>query len=175
MPRNRTAIAVVILATATALGQTSAGPSVQKPQTAATMGSAHTVATAESVKQTADQKLQDMGATLSKMQSLLKKMRDRSSNSKDATAKANLEMWSLMLQELDKEYEQLRLAARRREEFEARRSALYQQSAQSAAAASKAEQAAKTSASPNANGQPSAAPAAPQSPAASQSSPTSPN
>jgi hypothetical protein len=139
-------------------------------------GNAEGLAAANRAQAAANQNLQEMGATLTKMQTLLKQMRARTSNSKDPVAKANLEMWTLMVEQLDKQYEQLRLAARQREEMEARRAAMYKQADERAAeAARKAQQAAKASAAdPNVS---SGAPAAPtaQTPATPVAPPTSPN
>jgi hypothetical protein len=80
------------------------------------------------------QRVEDMGNTLAKMHAVLKQMQAKNAASKDSMAKANLEMWSLMLQDLDKQYEQLRIATRSREEMEARRAALYKQAEAKAAA-----------------------------------------
>src|SRR5205823_3940727 len=72
-------------------------------------------------------RMEEMGATLAKMHALLKQMRVRNSASasKDPAAKANLEMWGLMVADLDKQYEQLRAATLAREDVEARRAAMY--------------------------------------------------
>jgi hypothetical protein len=117
-----------------------------------------------------------MGATLTKMQTLLKQMRAHTSSSKDPVAKANLEMWTLMVEQLDKQYEQLRVAARQRGEFEARRAAMYKQADEKAAeAARKAQQGAKAAAADSnaSSGAPAAAPA--QTTATPAAPSTSPN
>lgn len=179
MLRNQSVIAVVILAAATALGQSSAGPLASRRQTVAATSNAEGIATANRAKLAANQHLQDMAATLTKMHALLKQMSAKNSNSKDASVKANLEMWSLMVAQLDKEYEQLVAAARQREDLEARRAALYKQADDRAAeAARKAQEASRAgAANPNANSQPAASPAAPQGPATpqSQATPQSPS
>ena len=85
------------------------------------------------------QRMEEMGSTLSKMRALLKQMQAKNSASatKDPTAKANLEMWGLMLAELDKQYEQLRAATLAREDMESRRAAMYKQADEKAAAAAR--------------------------------------
>ena len=81
------------------------------------------------------QRLQEMEATLGSMHALLKEMRDKaaSKNSKDPVLKDNLRMWELMLAHLDKQLDQLRMATLTREDFEARRAALYNQALEKAA------------------------------------------
>lgn len=83
------------------------------------------------------QRMQEMESTLNSMHVLLKQMRTKtaSSSSKDPIAKANLEMWELMLTHLDKQFDQLRIATLTREELEARRAALYKQAFNNAATA----------------------------------------
>jgi L-lactate utilization protein LutC len=73
----------------------------------------------------ARQRMEEMGSTLAKMHALLKQMqaKNSASASKDPAAKANLEMWGLMVADLDKQYEQLRAATLAREDMEARREA----------------------------------------------------
>jgi len=85
------------------------------------------------------QRMEEMGSTLSKMHGLLKQMQAKNSAgaTKDPTAKANLEMWGLMLAELDKQYEQLRTATLAREDMESRRAAMYKQAEEKAAAAAR--------------------------------------
>jgi peptidoglycan hydrolase CwlO-like protein len=80
--------------------------------------------------------MNEMGNTLSKMHALLKQMQAKTvaSGPKDPIAKANLEMWGLMLGDLDKQYEQLRIATHAREDLEARRAAMYKQADAKAAA-----------------------------------------
>jgi hypothetical protein len=89
------------------------------------------------------QRVQEMGATLGKMHTLLKQMRTKTAaGSKDSMAKANLDMWELMVGDLEKQYEQLRLATVAREELQSRRNALYKQAEEKAALAAKNAQAA---------------------------------
>jgi hypothetical protein len=82
------------------------------------------------------QRVQDMGNTLKKMHELLIQMQASATKSttKDPVAKANLAMWSLMLSDLDKQYDQLLAAAHSREDLEARRAAMYKQAGAKAAA-----------------------------------------
>jgi hypothetical protein len=56
-------------------------------------------------------------------------MQDKAAASKtqDALAKANLDMWKLMVEHLDTELQQVKMAAAAREDLEARRAALYKQ------------------------------------------------
>ena len=144
--RNSTLV-VVVLTAATLGAQTSAGPLAGRRQTVVATSNGENLAVANRAKAAANQNMQDMAATLTKMQALLKQMRAQTSTSKDPVAKANIEMWTLMVEQLDKEYEQLRLAARQREEFEARRAALYKQAdGKAAEAAKKAQEAAKAAA-----------------------------
>jgi hypothetical protein len=100
-------------------------------------------------KAAVNQRVQEMETTLSKMHLLLKQMQSSPAvkNSKDPMAKANLEMWGLMLQQLDKQFDQVKLAAREREDLDARRSAMYKQAQDKAAqAARNAQEQARASA-----------------------------
>jgi uncharacterized protein involved in copper resistance len=83
------------------------------------------------------QRMQEMESTLNSMHALLKQMHAKtaSSSSKDPIAKANLEMWELMLAHLDKQFDLLRIATLTREDLEARRAALYKQAFNKAATA----------------------------------------
>lgn len=80
--------------------------------------------------------VQEMESTLNGMHALLKEMQasNASSRSKDPVAKANLEMWELLLTHLDKEFHQLQLATMAREAVEARRASMYNQALAKAAA-----------------------------------------
>ncbi len=100
------------------------------------------------------QRVQDMESTLAQMHVVLKKMQDKQAKSgvKNSLAKANLDMWGLMVGHMDKELQELKLALAMREDMEARRAALYKQAdakadaeAQAARAAQAAALAAKTS------------------------------
>lgn len=75
------------------------------------------------------QRMEDMESTLAKMHVLLKQMRTKtaSSSSKDILAKDNIDMWELIVDHLDKQFEELRTATLAREDFEARRLDMYKQ------------------------------------------------
>jgi hypothetical protein len=90
------------------------------------------------------QRAEDMGNTLTRMHVLLKQMQAKTAadSTKDPLIKANLEMWGLMLADLDKQYAQLKLAGHAREELDARRASLYKQADARAAQAAKNAQAA---------------------------------
>jgi len=90
-----------------------------------------------------------MQTTLNDMHALLKQMQAKngSSRSKDPVAKANLEMWELLLAHLDKEFNQLE-ATLAREDFEARRAALYNQAYEKAAKEAQATNGAITGQTP---------------------------
>ncbi len=177
------AVALVILGGTTMWAQ--AGPSssarsrsvVAKSNVAGLMENAHA--------QTAThQRVEEMRNTLAKMHALLKQMQAKTaaSGSKDSAAKANLEMWTLMLSDLDKQFEQLNAAAHSREDLEARRAAMYRQAetraaleAQTAKAAAVNQAAAATKQDASVpEGATATAPAAAQ-PASTPTSPSSPN
>ena len=118
-----------------------------------------------------EERVQDLQATVDKMHLVLKKMQTKSAASaKDPAVKANLEMWDLMVGQLDAQLRELKQAEASRQEMEARRAAMYKQADIKAQAEAKAAQQAtfaqKASGNNNAQtaGQGSAAPA----PAASQ-------
>jgi len=75
------------------------------------------------------QQVEDTDHTLSQMRVLLKQMQTRAAKTKatDSVTKANLEMWGLMVGQMDKELQQLRSTLAAREDMEARRAALYKQ------------------------------------------------
>lgn len=81
-------------------------------------------------------RVQETENTLNAMHSLLKEMqaKNAASRSKDPAAKANLEMWELLLGHLDKEFHLLQAATAAREDLEARRASLYKQAYSKAAA-----------------------------------------
>src|SRR5215467_441863 len=135
MKLRNSAAMLVILAAASVWGQSSATPVAPRRQPVVATGNAEGLAAANRAK--ANQNVQEMGATITKMQGLLKQMRAHTSSAKDPVAKANIEMWSLMLDQLDKQYEQMRLAARQREDMEARRAALYKQADEKATEAAR--------------------------------------
>lgn len=179
------AVATMLLA-ATAAWAQSASPSMaarasrSNSRTMMATSNAMGLAQNQQAQAAMRQRVEDMGSTLAKMHMVIKQMQAKSAASKDSMAKANLEMWGLMLQDLDKQYEQLRVATRTREEMEARRAALYKQAEAKAAAEAQGIQApgfarapASGASQPSAE-QPAAAPAtAPAAPKAS--SPSSPN
>jgi hypothetical protein len=131
------------------------------------------------------QRVEDMGNTLAKMHSLLKEMQAKNKAlAKDPMTRANLEMWGLMLQDLDKQYEQLRTATRTREDMEARRAALYRQAEAKAAAEAQGKQPVSMQHSPaqdspaqgagSSSADPAAAPST-QAPTGAPANPSSPN
>jgi hypothetical protein len=74
------------------------------------------------------ERARDMESTLTRMHLVLTQMQDKAAKSPhDALAKANLDMWKLMVDHLDKELQELSTAAAAREDLEARRAALYKQ------------------------------------------------
>jgi hypothetical protein len=91
------------------------------------------------------ERVQDMESTLTKMHLVLTQMQDKAAKSKtqDALAKANLDMWKLMVDHLDKELQELNMAAAAREDLEARRAALYKQADAKADAEAQAARAAQ--------------------------------
>jgi hypothetical protein len=152
MKLRNSAVAVVILAATTLWGQSSAGPLTSRKQPMIAGSNAEGIAAAAHAKVVANQHLQEMGATLMKMHALLKQMRANTTgaSAKDPMAKANLDMWALMLEQLDHQYEELRAASHARDDLQARRAALYKQADEKAAAAAKMAQAAKAgTAAPN--------------------------
>jgi hypothetical protein len=82
-----------------------------------------------------NQRMVEMETTLGRMHLLLKQMQASAAvkNSKDPVTKANLEMWGLMIQQLDKQFDQMKVIARERADLSARRAAMYQQAEQKAA------------------------------------------
>ena len=103
------------------------------------------------------ERVQEMQSTLNDMHALLKQMqaKNASSRSKDPVAKANLEMWELLLAHLDKEFHQLQVATVARDDFDARRAALDNQAAAKAAAeAAAARQAQQTPPAPSTSAAP---------------------
>ena len=101
--------------------------------------------TAEQTPATLHQKMLDMEGTLRQMHAVAQLMHAKAaSSSKDSLAKANVDMWDLLLGHLDKQFAELKTATIARDELEARRAALYKQADEKAAAAAEA---AKSSAS----------------------------
>jgi len=91
------------------------------------------------------ERVQDMESTISQMRGVLKEMHARAAKNKptDSLAKANLDMWELMVGHLDKDLQQLRETLAAREDLEARRADLYRQADAKAAAAAQAGRAAQ--------------------------------
>lgn len=134
--RNVTRVIVVLAATAalaqsTLPGTTQAAPMLSEQDLAARRGPARsrTATAPQGGLAAARQQVEDMDRTLSQMRVVLKQMHARAAMSKtpDSLAKANLEMWELMVGQMDKELQQLRVAVASREDMEARRAALYKQ------------------------------------------------
>jgi hypothetical protein len=109
--------------------------------------------------------LQEMESTLNSMHTLLKQMQAKNASSrlKDPIAKANLEMWELLLSHLDQEFHQLQVATAARQSVEARRAALYNQALSKAAA-----EAAAAGQTPPTAGQTPPAPSTPVAPRPNQ-------
>jgi hypothetical protein len=114
------------------------------------------------------QRVEDRGSTLARMHALLKQMQAKTSaSSADSLGKANLEMWSLMLADLEKEYAQLKLASHAREELDARRASLYKQADARTAQAAQNAQSAGAAPAAGANAAAPASPPTEPAPAAS--------
>jgi hypothetical protein len=169
MTFRNTAAAIVVLGASTAWGQSTApaAPSSHPRRVAAesnVMGLAENTRTQSATHQ----REEDMGTTLTRMHALLKQMQAKTSaSSADSLGKANLEMWSLMLADLDKQYAQLKLASQAREELDARRASLYKQADARAAQAAKNAQAAGAAPAAGANAAAPASPPTEPTPAAS--------
>jgi hypothetical protein len=136
--RNAAATLLVLTAMTWAQGGSPAGSALNSRKVIAT-SNAKRLAENARAQNSARQRMEEMGATLAKMHALLKQMQAKNSTSatKDPSVKANLEMWGLMLGDLDKQYEQLRIATLAREDMEARRAAMYKQAEERAAAAAR--------------------------------------
>ena len=142
------AAAMILLAASAAWAQT-ASPSManraysRNPRAVMANSNAKGLAQSQEAQNAMRRQVEDMGTTLTKMHALLKDMqaKNKMRGTKDPMIKDNLEMWGLMLQDLDKQFEQLRVAAHSREEIEARRAALYRQAEAKAAAEAQGVQA----------------------------------
>ena len=185
----RSAVVLVVLASTTALGQSvNPGTTAAEPllnQSAPIPNRSLAGRRGPVGNRTADpqsqaamrERVQDMESTVSRMRVVLKQMQGKAAKIKvtDSLTKANLDMWGLMVGQLDKELQQLRETLAAREDLEARRAALYKQADAKAAAAAqvgRAAQAARFSeAEKNATGTP--APTA-QSAGQSSGTPTTP-
>jgi septal ring factor EnvC (AmiA/AmiB activator) len=190
-----TAPAMLVLAVATVSAQTPTALPV--PGGAAVLNQGHSLSarrgtplnfgTNPGVAQTPatlHQRLQEMEATVAKMHAVLKQMRTKSASSaRDPFVKANLEMWDLMVGQLDKQLQELQAATAARDALEARRASLYKQADAKAEAAAEAARKAAASANPgstpvavSADPKTSSQPVAGEStPAPTASSATSPN
>jgi hypothetical protein len=145
-----TIAAVLLIVAATGVcAQTVAPAGALRPMTGPQRTAVATTTDADSktvemrAKAAVNQRVQEMETTLTKMHLLLKQMQASPAvkNSKDPMTKANLEMWGLMLQQLDKQFDQVKMAAREREDLEARRSAMYRQAQEKAAQSARNAQA----------------------------------
>jgi hypothetical protein len=87
-------------------------------------------------------RVEDLQSTVEKMHGVLKQMRAKVGvNTKDLVVKANLEMWDLMVAQLDKQLVDLKQAEASRAKMEARRAAMYKQAEIKSQAAARAAQA----------------------------------
>lgn len=133
MKFNRTTAAMVVLAVTGAWAQSAPnafGPARSAPTShmSSPAGSAAKRMPAALTPTTPRQRVEDMEVTLDKMRVLLQKMQPKSaSNSRDPIAKANLEMWELMVDHVDSELKELRTAMLIREDLDKRRDAMYRQ------------------------------------------------
>jgi hypothetical protein len=124
------------------------------------------------------QRVQEMQSTVEKMHVVLKQMRAKTgATSKDPIVKANLEMWDLVVDQLEKQLQELKLAEANRADMETRRAAMYKQAEiKSQAAAGAAQQ--MFSHQPTGSAvatQPAGQNAGAQAPAASQAPTQTPN
>ena len=125
---------------------------------------------------TLPQRIEDMQGTLAKMHAVLKQMHANSAKSqpKDPVAKANLEMWELLVGHLEKQLHELQAAQAVRQDMEARRAALYKQADAKADAEAQAARAAQAAKAANGGEAPApSVPAAGKSPA--QNAPAQPS
>ncbi len=137
----KAAASILILSAATVWAQSApATPRAGRPSTKMLMATPHNMTSVETA--TAEKRMQDMQDTLKKMHALLVRMNAKAaaSKSKDGFAKANLEMWDLMLGQLDKQFDEVRKATLAREDFLARRADLYKQADAKAALEAKRAQ-----------------------------------
>ena len=152
----RTASAMMVVLLATAVWAQSTPPLTQpaggRQAVVATRGKSDAQSQTNGVQVpiTPRQRMQVMQETLTRMHGLLKQMRAKaaSSGSRDPLAKANLDMWELMLGQLDQQFEQLRIATLRAD-LDARRASLYKQADERAAAAARLAAAQGSGAVPN--------------------------
>lgn len=136
---------------------------------------------------TIQQRIDELQGTLDKMHVVLKQMRSKSAASaKDSMVKANLEMWDLVVVQLDKQLQELKQAEASRQDMEARRAAMYKQAEIKPQAAARAAQQAPFSpqpagtvtaqpTGPGSNAQPPAAASQASAPSSAPTPPASPN
>lgn len=87
------------------------------------------------------QRVQSLEGTLAKMHALLGQMKAKAArNPKDTFARDNLDLWDLMVTQMDAELKDLKVAMLTREDMEARRAALYKQADAKSQAAAQAAQ-----------------------------------
>lgn len=143
--------ATLILAATTVLAQSSSPVAVAVPAGAALVNQkamavkrgapsvAGTKATGMPIPATLHDRVRDMDSTLAKMHVVLRQMRAKAAaNSRDPLAKANLDMWELLVGHLDKQLQELRTAMVIRDDMETRRAAMYKQAEAKADAAAEA-------------------------------------
>ena len=153
MFRNAVRVTVIlasaaVLAQSAKPGTTPAEPSLKRQSLAEPRGPAGNTATDPLGLAAIREQVGDMESTLSGMRVVLKQMHARAPKSEttDSLTRANLNMWDLMVDHLDKELQQLRQTLASREDMEARRVALYKQAdakIDAAAQAARASQAAR--------------------------------
>lgn len=179
--RRSAMVLATVLAATTIWAQSNSATAPANPRAVYAKSNAAGIAAQTRAEGAAHQRMEEMGNTLTKMHALLKQMQAKiaATSPKDQAAKANLEMWGLMLGDLDKQYEQLRLATLAREDMEARRAAMYKQAdakvaaAQAARTASAASQSVTPAAGSTSPAEPAAATAPATAPAAPQATPSS--
>lgn len=155
MSLRSAAAAMVFLAVTTVFAQENAPASAQAPTPAAVpqvrqqptpmrqwghggmKGKQSQPGTAPSLQQ----RIQELQSTLDKMHAGLKRMQGKAAvSAKDPVEKANLQMWELMVGQLDKQLQELKQAEASREDMEARRAAMYKQAEVNSQAAAHAAQ-----------------------------------
>jgi len=178
MKLKNASVALAILATAVLAGVTPSAMAQQGTPSAmhrrvagrrgmSTAGAATTTPTGAETLASMQKRLQDMQTTLIKMHAVLKQMRAKAlkAGPKDSVAKADVDMWALLLGNLDSQFEEMRATTIARTEMESRRDAMVKEME-----ARKAAQAGKTASSVPAAGGPSVG----QTPVAGQAATTQP-
>jgi len=150
--RSATRVVVVLAATAAFAqsaqpGTTPSAPILNRPGLTARTSPAGNKADPQGLAAMRE-RIEDMQGTLTQMRVVLRQMQTNATKNKatDSLAKANLDMWGLMVSHLDKELQQMRVTLAARQDFEARRASLYKQAdvkAEAAAQAARADQAAR--------------------------------